>query len=255
MPISDLVARVAQVRCLKEGNQLATGSCFFYAQADGLYLITNRHVIIKEEDKYFPDEIKLRLHTNPNDIRQNEDLSLPLYDHAGKPVWLEHPTGGKKIDVVAISIDSELIESRFFVRTFSTADLIPKDVEISIGEDILVLAYPMGFHDVVHNLPLVRNAIMASVYPVPFNGDPLILIDSRLHRGTSGSPVLTKPTQMIRRADGSTSFLGGPVTFLVGVHSAAVDIVSRDPERDEPLGLNVVWFASLIPEIITKGSA
>lgn len=254
MAISDLVATVAQVRCFKEGRQQANASGFFYIHSDRLYFITNRHVAIKEEDEYFPDELQLKLHTNPSDIRQNETLSLRLYDDAGKPLWLEHPIRGKEIDVAAVPIDGSLVKS-FFVRSFSSADHIPQDVSIPIGEDVLVLGYPMGFHDTLHNLPIVRNAIMASVYPVPFEGKPIILIDSRLHRGTSGSPVLTKPTQMVRRADGSTSVLSGPVSFLVGVHSATVDVLGRDPEQDEPLGLNVVWFASLIPEIIMQGSA
>jgi len=232
MAICDLAATVAQVRCFKAGQQQGAASGFFYAEGDKLFFITNRHVIIKEEDNYYPGEIRMRLHINPNDIRQNEDLSLHLYDDSGKPTWLEHPTHGARIDVVAIPMDAELIKSRFFIRAFSSKDLIPSDVDISIGEDVLVLGYPLGLHDMVHNLPIVRSATLASVYPVPFSGDPIVLIDSRLHRGTSGSPVLTKPTQMLRRQDGSTSFLSGMVSFLVGVHSAGVDIKDRDPQQD-----------------------
>lgn len=255
MPISDLVATVAPVCCIREGSQQATASGFFYVHADRLYFITNRHVVIKEEDNYFPDELQLRLHTNPKDIRQNEILSLRLYDNRDRPQWLEHPTGGKEIDVVAIPVDSKQVKPRFFIKEFSSKDHIPQDVDIPIGEDVLVVGYPIGFHDTLHNLPILRKAIMASVYPVPFEGKPIILIDSRLHRGTSGSPVLTKETNMIRHTNGSTAILAGAVSFLVGVHSATVDVLGRDPRRDEPLGLNVVWFASLIPEIIEQGSA
>ncbi len=255
MPISDLVARVAQVRCFKKECQQATASGFFYVNEDRFYFITNRHVVIKEEDNYFPDEIQLILHTNPNDIRQNATLSLHLYDDAGRPSWLEHPTKRKEIDVVALPLDSERVRSHFFIRAFSSVNHIPQDVEISIGEDVLVVGYPLGFYDTLHNLPLVRNAIMASVYPVPFEGRPYILIDSRLHEGTSGSPVLTKTTDMIRRTDGSTSIPPQPIQFLVGVHSASIDTLNRDPVFDEPLGLNLVWFASLITEIITQTTA
>ena len=252
MAISDLTATVAPVHCFREGHQQATASGFFYADGDRLYFMTNRHVLIKEEDKYFPDELQLRLHTNPNDIRKNDIFSVRLYSDVGKPLWLEHPVGGKEIDVVAVPLDSEQVRSKFFVKAFDAANHIPQDVDISVGEDVLVLGYPMGFHDTLHNLPVVRNAILASVYPVPFEGKPIVLIDSRLHRGTSGSPVLTKPAQMIRRTDGSTSILNQPVIFLVGIHSATVDVLNRDPDQDEPLGLNAVWFASLIPQIIKQ---
>jgi len=149
-------------------------------------------------------------------------------------------------------MNREQVMSRFFIKAFRPEDHVPQNVDISIGEDVLVIGYPLGFHDALHNLPIIRNAIISSVYPVPFQGHPIILIDSRLHRGTSGSPVLTKPSQWIRYTDGSTAMLGRPKSFLVGVHSGTLDITIRDPSQDEPLGLNAVWFASLIPEIITQ---
>jgi S1-C subfamily serine protease len=256
MPVSNLVLTVAPVRCFKEGRPKTRASGFFYTHVDKLYFITNRHVIVEEEENYFPDEIELRLHTDFSDTRQNEWFSIRLYDHLGKPLWLEHPVGGKEVDVVAVPLDSEPFKSRFLVKAFSTGSHIPRDVEISIGEDVIVIGYPLGYYDTLHNLPIVRNAIMASVYPVPFEGRPILLIDSRLHSGTSGSPVLTKPAQVISRQEGDAYVLtvppGQAVTFLVGVHSATIVPLDRDPERDEPLGLNVVWFASLIPEIIEQ---
>ena len=251
MPIDDRVATVSHVRCFKEEQQKAVASGFFYADSDRLFFVTNRHVVIKEDENYYPDEIRLRLHLTSNDIRQNDDFSLSLYNASGNPIWLEHTDKEANIDVVALPLDREYIRTRFFIKSFSLSNLIPGDVEIGIGEDILVMGYPMGFYDIVHNLPIIRSATLASIYPVPFSGRPMVLIDSRLHRGTSGSPVLTKPTQMLRRQDGSTSILRAPVSFLLGVHSASVDIRDRDPNQDEPLGLSVVWFAKLIMEIIS----
>jgi len=45
--------------------------------------------------------------------------------------------------------------------------------------------------------------------------------------------------------------MGRPRRFLMGVHSETL-ILDRDPEVDEPLGLNFVWYANLIPEIINS---
>ncbi len=248
MPISDIVATVAQLRCRKAGSLVGSGSGFFYEHGEGLFLITNRHVLIDEDAGYFPDEFVLRLHTTPNDIRQNAELSVPLY-RGPSPLWKEHPAG-QEVDVVAVPLAKADITRRFFVQAFRNTNHIPDDLDIAIGEDVQVIGYPLGFHDDLHNLPLVRNATIASVYPVPFRGHPFVLIDARLHSGTSGSPVLTKPTNILRKTDGSTAMLSGSVTYLVGVHSASLDVVDRDPDRDEPLGLNVAWFASLIPEIL-----
>ena len=229
-----------------------TSECirFFYDLGGHHFFITNRHVVVQEDKNYFPDEIRLKLHTNPNDIRENQDYSIPLYENNVQR-WLEHPQGGREIDVVALPLDDDLTP-RFFIRAFSETSHIPEDVDIAIGEDVLVVGYPLGFYDILHNLPIIRNAVIASVYPVPFNGNPITLIDARLHSGTSGSPVITKPTNIIRHTNGSTSMSNLVQSFLVGVHSASLDIRGRNPSRDEPLGLNAVWFASLIPQIIRQ---
>lgn len=253
MPISDLVTSVAHVRCFRNNQLLGAATGFFYSHEERMHFITNRHVVIQEDEDYYPDELRLELHTNMRDVSQNTEYSVRLYDGSGNPCWIEHPRGGGNIDVVALPLDTQQLSSGYVIRSFSSADHIPEDVDIAIGEDVLVIGYPLGFHDMLHNLPIVRNAIMASVYPVPFQGNPFILIDARLHSGTSGSPVITKATNMIRRTNGSTAIMNRPVSFLVGVHSASFDLNNRDPQRDEPLGLNAVWFASLIPEIIMQG--
>jgi S1-C subfamily serine protease len=244
----ELLVTVTFLACFKNGNKISTATGFFYSHLERLYLITNRHVVVDESENYFPDEIKMRLHTNRKDIRDNEDVPLSLYDGAHKPSWLEHPTGGQNIDVIALPLSLDM--TRFNIKSFCDKNHVPKELDISVGEDVLVIGYPMGFYDSMHNLPIIRNAIIASVYPVPFQGKPLILIDSRLHRGTSGSPVITKTTNTARTQDGK--IILGNSSYLVGVHSATFDIIDRDPIIDEPLGLNAVWFAHLIPEIIEQ---
>lgn len=209
-------------------------------------------MLIDEKKNHRPDGVALRLHTDPNDIRNNGDLNLPLYSLSGSPCWKEHPRFGPAVDVVALPLSRP---GGFFIKAFGPSNQIPPDVDISIGEDLQVLGYPLGFHDQLHNLPIIRSATLASVYPVPFEGQPFVLIDARLHGGTSGSPVMTKPTSILRKTDGSTAMLAGAATFLLGVHSASLDIRGRDPAQDEPLGLNVAWFAALIPEIVSGQAA
>jgi S1-C subfamily serine protease len=233
-------------------NRSVVGSAtgFFYTGQEQLFFVTNRHVVLDEQRGHRPDSLALRLHTNAADVRQNQEYTVSLY--AGdKHRWHEHPVHGSKVDVVAIPLPSQEIRGHFVVKAFSAANLVPDDVALSIGEDVLVLGFPLGFHDSLHNLPIVRQATLASVYPVPFNGDPFVLVDGRLHRGTSGSPVITKPTNMLRKANGSIEMLVGQgIFFLVGVHSAMLDIKGRDPTKDEPLGLNCVWFGTLVKEIV-----
>ena len=242
------VLAVSPIRCFKENKEIAQATGFFYYFGE-LYFITNRHVVIDENDNYHPDELKLLLHKGDN-IEQNKMFSIQLYDASGKKSWLEHPQYGKEVDVIALPIDQGRLNSQYFVKSFGVHDNIPSNIEISIGEDVLVIGYPLGFRDTINNLPIARNATIASVYPVPFEGKPGFLIDSRLHRGTSGSPVSTKTMDVIHTTSGDVE-MGRPRRFLMGVHSETL-ILDRDPEVDEPLGLNFVWYANLIPEIINS---
>jgi len=79
--INRLAVSVAPILGRKEKKIISYATGFFFEYAEGLYFVTNRHVVIDEEDEYFPDELLLRLHTNPQNIRQNELYSIPLYDN------------------------------------------------------------------------------------------------------------------------------------------------------------------------------
>ena len=220
----------------------ATG--FFYARQkdESYFLVTNRHVV---EDQDHPrirfDALRLALHTDANDVRKNGSIDLPLYEGNNR-LWRSFDDPG--IDIVALPLDKSAIHG-FIIQAFSSSVLPPSDLQIGIGEDVLVIGYPLGFHDDVHNLPIFRNASVASVYPVPFKGKPFFLIDARLHPGTSGSPVVLKPSTVLKKG-GGLSFMSAPVTYLLGINSGEWKV------RDEGLGLNAVWFASLVNELTSS---
>jgi len=247
MAIDDLVITVARLTSYKENKPEKIGSGFFYSNSGGLHYITNRHMVIDEDKNYHPDKISLRLHKDTNNLQNNGDFFIALFDNNENPIWKEHPTYGNKVDVVGIPIEEDKIKENYFFKAFTPQNHIPKDLEIEIGLELLVMGFPKGFSDDLYNLPILRNATLASVYPVPFRGNPYVLIDSRLHNGTSGSPVLTKIMNMVKKTDGSTAFLTGNPRYLVGIHSASIDITGT--EDSDPLGLNCTWFASLIDEI------
>ena len=253
--VPEVLVRVTQVQCLKQDRTVEEATAFFYAHQDGLYLVTNRHVVRDEEEGFFPEALRLRLHTDPSDLRKNATCDLALEGADGQPVWREHPAYGEEVDVVAIPLDKQEMEGRFLVRAFRQADHAPADLELGIGQVVLVLGYPLGFHDRLNNLPIVRDATIASLYPVPFEGKPYFLIDARLHGGTSGSPVIAKPTRYVTKGGQRVAVRFNLMTFLVGVHSATIDCEDRDPDQDEPLGLSVVWYPWLIPEIIQQQAA
>lgn len=142
--------------------------------------------------------------------------------------------------MIALELSSEQV-GRFVLHSFTPSDLISSDLIVGVGDPLLVIGYPRGFSDEVHNLPIFRQATVASVYPVPFEGKPYFLIDSELHPGTSGSPVITQPSLLVAKQNESELF-EEPQYRLIGVHSAAYS----------DLKLNVAWFADLLAEICRR---
>jgi hypothetical protein len=132
------------------------------------------------------------------------------------------------------------------LKSFSDANLLPTDLRLQIGEDILVMRYPLRkYYDDVFNLPILRNGTVAGAYPIPFKGQSYFLIDARLHKGTSGSPVITKSKYSSSRSDGRVTMSDGFQFFLLGVNSSTAQL----PEDEELLGLNSAVFASFIQSI------
>lgn len=239
-PITDLVVTVTRVLQLQADTEVGRASGFFYLNRERLFLVTNRHVVIDEQRGHRPDALKIRVHTDPKNIARNTDVVIPLYEGAEKR-WLESEE--TNADIAAIELNRTEMEGHI-IKAFSASNMPPNEVIIDIGEPVLVLGYPLGFYDDAHNLPIIRNAILASVYPVPFRRNPYFLIDGRLHEGMSGSPIITKPSP-IRPTKTGISFMSGPVTYFLGILSHTFPV----PTGVEPLDLSAVWFASLVERI------
>ena len=74
-------------------------------------------------------------------------------------------------------------------------------------------------------------------FGVRFQGQGYFLTDARTHSGTSGAPVV-----MRAQAPGD----GELPWKLLGVHSARMDMLTRDRQQDESLGLNCAWYADIL---------
>jgi hypothetical protein len=110
---------------------------------------------------------------------------------------------------------------------------------VEVGSSLLIVGFPMGFHDTLHHMPVARHAVNASSYGLRFGGEGYFLTDARTHRGTSGSPV-------VMRTDRPDATRGDVPWRLLGVHSARLDVGSRDLKLDEALGLNCAWYADIL---------
>jgi hypothetical protein len=148
-----------------------------------------------------------------------------------------------------MKLDKAQVQAKYFVKAWSAQAFLPKQYPLHPGEDIFIMGFPLGFHDTSHNLPIFRNAMIASSYGVPFQGLPLFLTDANLHPGTSGSPVITKPKSTWVDDKGNTNLVTGTTYYLIGVHSGTVDPKITSGQQ---IGLGAAWYAQLIEDIVAQ---
>ncbi|MDB5895224.1 MAG: trypsin [Rhodoferax sp.] len=219
-----------------EGDKLLTGATgFFFERDDRLFLVTSRHVFIDAPTKHFPNRIEVELHTDAVNLTGVWSLSLWLYAE-GKSLWRQGSDSGGEIDVAAIEIPRSVLPSPVAFHCFGPSHLQGSLDEVEVGSALLVVGFPLGFHDAVHHLPVVRHAVISSAFGVRFQGQGFFLTDARTHRGTSGAAVVMRdPT-------------GDPKLpwRLLGVHSSRMDMNTRDLKLDESLGLNCAWYADIL---------
>jgi len=228
-----------------DGPQLLTkASGFFFARDERLYLVTSRHVVIDEPTAHRPDRIEIELHVDDMNLTRSIGFSVLLYQD-GKSIWHQGKDSGGDIDVAVIELDRAKLPPSANLRAFAPANLQALLDDIEVGSSLLVVGFPLGFHDTLHHLPVVRQAAIASAFGVRFQGQGYFLTDARTHRGTSGAPVV------MRAPAGSGD---GLPWKLLGVHSARMDMTTRDRQQDESLGLNCAWYADILMTL-TDGNA
>jgi S1-C subfamily serine protease len=233
--IEPLLLTTARVSTFNGKVPLTGASGFFFEREDRLFLVTSRHVVIDEPSKHFPDRIEIELHTDAKNLTQSIGLSMLLY-RDGKSVWRQGKDSGGEIDVAVIELERAALPKSVVMRCFTPAHLEHSLQEAEVGSSLLIVGFPLGFHDALHHLPVVRQAVIASSFGVRFQGLGYFLTDARTHRGTSGAPV-------VMRSPSTDAQLPWK---LLGVHSASMDMGDRDLKLDESLGLNCAWYADIL---------
>ena len=222
------------------GTQPLTGaSGFFFERGNRLFLVTSGHVLLDKPSKHFPDRIEIELHTDNQNLTRSIGLSVLLY-HERKSIWRQGKDSGGEIDVAVIELERAALPKGVALQCFTPAHLQRSLEDVEVGASLLIIGFPLGFHDALHHLPVVRQAAIASSFGLRFQGLGYFLTDARTHRGTSGAPVVMQ------------SEANGPLRWkLLGVHSARMDMGGRDLEQDETLGLNCAWYADILLTLTT----
>jgi hypothetical protein len=245
--IESLLLAVTRVTTLLGDRVLTNATGFFFERDERLYLITNRHVVLDKPSEHFPDRLEIELHIDPGNVADTVGFSIPLY-RKGKSIWREGFDSAGPVDVVALELERAVLPKTLWFHAFTPAHLVERLDQVELGASVLIVGFPLGVHDELHRLPVARQAVIASAFGIRFQGKGYFLTDARLHRGTSGAPVVTRESApRAGRADLAWR--------LLGIHATRLDIVDRDIEKDEALDLNCAWYADILLTLTQKAAA
>jgi S1-C subfamily serine protease len=240
--IEPLLLSATRVSTFRDATMLTAATGFFFHRDQALFLVTSRHVVFDQAAGHLPDRIEFVLHTDVQDLTRVAAISIRLYDR-GQAVWRQATDSGGEVDVAVIELDRSVFPASAVFRSFGPEHLQLALDAVEVGAPLLLPGFPLGFYDTRHHLPVVRHAVIASSFGVRFQGLGYFLTDARTHRGSSGAPV-------VMRDNGEHPDLPWR---LLGVHSARLDMGTRDRLQDESLGLNCAWYADILLALTQPG--
>jgi hypothetical protein len=221
------------------GSQSLTGATGFFFERDGrLFMVSNRHVVLDEASGHRPDRLEIELHTDADNVALTTQFSIPLY-RDNLPLWRECGDRAGSIDVIALELERAALPTALPMHAFTPAHLVADLNQFEVGQSVVIPGFPLGFHDTFHHLPVARQAVIASAFGIRFQGQGYFLTDARMHRGTSGAPVVAR---LWANGNGRVDLPWA----LLGVHAARMEAQNRDVTQDERLDLNCAWYADVL---------
>jgi len=136
--------------------------------------------------------------------------------------------------VAVIELDRAVLPASASIRFFGPDHLQRSLEELEVGTALQIVAFLWVLR---HAPPSARRETGGDRLIVrrTFPGEGCFLTDARMHRGMSGAPVVLR-----------TAGRDALPWKLLGVHSSRMDMISRDRQLDDALGLNVAWYADIL---------
>lgn len=194
----------------------SSGTGFFYnfiiGDKEVPVLITNKHVVNNN-----PDEIMtFQLHLSKED--DSSEPSLESHTVTYQTKWIFHT----KHDLCFTFVNPlfEEVKKRIGRNVFYAPlmeDLIysPEQLkDLSALEAVVMVGYPNGLWDQLHNYPLFRRGYTAAHPAYDFNRNGIGVVDMACFPGSSGSPILILDETGYLEKKTKTFQLHGRVIFL-----------------------------------------
>jgi hypothetical protein len=198
-----------------------------------IFLVTNKHVICRDENQRDSvTHIVCHFNTKEPDGSQGTlSGNIPLKNEDESKRYKEHPD--IDIDVAAIEVTDVMqlnpkIEKRWVGYDLFADEAKRTEMDITVGEEIVTIGYPLGLRQGDSNFPLIRQGVISTKIGVLLKDKVQIadgtyrdrtlrafLIDGATVPGSSGSPVILKP--VIGRIQGNTIMMGTAPAVLLGI--------------------------------------
>lgn len=224
-------------------------------QSYRLFVVTNRHVFYNEKTKQYVKEVLFRFNTTEG---KSHHFKAELLNSEDKPIWSMH--SDERVDLAVLPINANAIsEAGVDFYFFRENDLFyAKDFEsrnISTGDGLFVLGFPMSISGKSKNFVIVRQGVIARVDEEVLE-DKFYFIDASAYPGNSGGPVIVKPEIVSIQGTKSNNSAGLIGVISSGVTYSDVAVSQQTGEAKviftEQTGLVKVVPVELIYEIVDE---
>ena len=256
-----------------DNHEYNNASGFFYYEesskesttvAKEIWLITNRHVIF---ENYIDTNLMKQLNFYQRKFSENHvswnEITLDAMEIKKRTKIHNYVD----IDICAIKITdyikNDLPEENSlyeYSNFFAVSDLLlPEHINFPIhsGDNVILVGYPYGYYDEENLFPIIKSSIISSKWNTKFNNFPSFIIDKDMVVGSSGSIVLTKPTNILV-IDGKLNLFPSKQFAFLGIYSESVH--SGSFKNSGFIGggkpnLGMVWYGNIIKDIIDNGKS
>lgn len=219
-----------------------------------VYLVTNRHVFEGAANRQ--PVIQARFN-RPTGSGANI-YTLRLTEPDGSTGWTVHPDPAIDAAVLRLNpnaLKGDGIEFHWFPGDDQTFNLDQaREAEVSEGDGVFVLGFPLGQAGEERNYAIVRQGIIARAQDWLRGGSQTFLIDASIFPGNSGGPVLLKPEVASIKGTKSNTRCGliGMVASYLTYQEIAISTQTNRPRMifEENSGLGVVVPHDAIVETI-----
>jgi len=227
-----------------------------------IFLISSKHLLKPKplegkEGEQKEAEAQIFLNRVEGDQIYLHKFNIVIRDKEGNNLWRGHPN--EEIDVAAYDITNYISKDRKllpylklgFIREerFITKQEL-KERFVSVGDDAIMLGYPLNLVEEDYCFPIARHAVIATKPDYNFRKLPIFLIDSTTIRGSSGSPVFLPVLPYKWEEKNKVNTLSLTQSGLIGIVSGLIPDWQITIEKTitfgaKPQKINIVNTANL----------